>query len=879
MKTNLKVKEQDPIQNLKNQLKNELNRLQKAEILNNIGSLYYNQTQYKKSIEYYLQVLKILPGQKQLSQQEQEQKLVACRYISENYRKLHKYQKGLNYCVNHQELSELFKNELEIERAYCNFGQIYMDQAESFLEKNRYTSKEFEKKIDESISYFVKSQAQIKKLIDSQTKKSQISGQNDFSQYHLRQKYVESLFNQACALFVKGKWDNIYYDQSINKLKETLREADQIQYTIIKGKCYNTLGLIYLQKKEYEKANKQFLKDAEICLQNNDMSGLIDDYMNIGITNQYLKQHEESQKYYKKALKLSKENQLDEKKTELNDKLEGLAKEIELRKECEEIEKKLKRESNFRNERYQQKQIEYIDILISLEEYQKIIDHTSSALQQDQNNIKLLESKAIAEDKLKKYSDSKISYEKAIQFYQNIGKQTTDYANCLIEYANVLDELNCQVELIIQNYQEAYKIAIKLGDIYIQKVILENLDIIYETKKMKKQRIENKKLLLKLMAQYPELQGEDQSQSQNSSDSDSFDYNQDEDNDDDNDNYEIFQSLNNASNHNSEKMKSPSTQGQINKLNQKISKLNQNQQQTQRMEVEEDNQKLNISLRKKKNCSKIMEDDSDNNYEEEEDISKQQEDQYHQQKDVKINKNFFRQEKCSETKINQYQEKKNQNNKNNNNNQMLVNHKLVNPKQKILEVYHKKCQKYFISKDDNILKTLEQINNLNLKKYYQSDIKLAPFFKTIRNIDNLQTLDLSYNLLTNVSLKQLNFSKYNKNLTKLNLAYNHFYYDELFYEILCQCQELQNFQSLNLSGLRIQPSYYDQIWNLILKIRQLKVLKFKNSELDGLPKFLPNQLKESQIEELSLKNNCIDAESVDALTLLEHFREGFKVYF
>ncbi|KAL4441623.1 hypothetical protein ABPG74_021555 [Tetrahymena malaccensis] len=874
MKTAQKLKEYDIIQNYKNQLQsNGCSRLQKAEILNSIGSEYYNQTQYKKSIDYYLQVLQTLPGQKQLSPQEQEQKLIAYRYISENYRKLQKYQKGLNYCVHHQELSEAFKNELEIERAYCNFGQIYMDQAEYILDKNRCTSKDFEKKINESISYFVKSQLQIKKIIDTNIKKNLISGQNNFSLYDLKKKYVESLFNQACALFVKGKWDSIYYDQSIEKLKETLKEAEQIQYAIIKGKCYNTLGLIYLQKKEYEHAKKQFVKDAEICRQNSDISGLIDDYMNIGIAHQYLKQYDESQTYYKKALNLSRDNQLNQKTQELNEKLDGLKKEIELRKECEEIEKKLKRESNFKNERYQQKQIEYIDILSNLEEYQKIVDYTSQVLQQDSNNIKMLESKAIAEDKLKKYNESKISYEKAIQFYQKIGKQTADYAYCLIEYANVLDELNTQVELILQNYQVAYKIAIKLEDIYIQKVILENLDIVYETKKMKKQRIENKKLLLKLMAEHPQFQGDDQSQSSNSSDSDSFDDNQDEEEDD---NTDVFQSKKNELKQNSQGIKNPSALRQIEKDNRQINKLSQNKQQAQKMEVEDDNQRLNISMRKKKNRSKIMEDDSDYEEQEEENVSKQPDESNNQQKNIKVNKNFFKQEKSSEGKIQLSQEKKQQNDSNH---QQVIRNQLVNLKQKVLEIYEKKCSKYFITRDDNILKALEQINNLDLKKQYYTDIKLSPFFKTIRNIESLQTLDLSYNLLTNISLKQLNFSKYNKNLTKLNLAYNYFYYDEKFNNILYQCQELQNLESLNISGLRIQLNYYDQIWNYILEIRQLKIFKFKNSELNGIPNFVQNKLKESQIEKLNLKYNNIDLKGVDDLVLIEQFREGFKVIF
>ncbi|EAR94173.2 tetratricopeptide repeat protein (macronuclear) [Tetrahymena thermophila SB210] len=883
MRTTQKIKEQDTILNLKNQLKNNgLNRLQKSEILNNIGSQYYNQTQYKKSIEYYLQVLRLLPGEKQLNTQEQEQKLIAYRYISENYRKLHKYKKGLEYCENHQELSELFKNELEIQRSYCSFGQIYMDQAEYCLEKNRCISENFEKTIDLSIGYFVKSQTQIKKLIDANAKKNYnaLNTQNNFSLYDLKQKYAESLLNQAGALFVKGKWDSIYYDESINKLKETLKEADQIQDAIIKGKCYNTLGLIYLQKKEYEKAIKQFIKDADICRQQNDVSGLIDDYMNLGIVNQCLIKYEEAQTYYKKALNLSKENQFDQKKQELNEKLDDLKKEEELRKECAEIEKKLKRETNSsRNENYQQKQMEYIDILLNLEEYQKIIDYTSSVLQRDQNNIKMLVNKAIAEEKLKKFLESKISYEKAILFYRKVDKQTADYANCLIEYANVLDELKSQVDLIVQNYQEAYQIALKLEDIYIQKVVLENLDILYEAKKMKKQRIQNKKLIHKLIKQHPELKEEDQSQSQDSSDSESLDCNQDEDNDND----EIILSQKNVYRNNSIKMKNSSTQRQMEKPNQKINKSNENKQYNE-MEVEDDYENQNISLRKKKNFSKILEDVSDGIYSEEEDISKQQEELKNSQTNIKINKNFFKQGNSSEDKINknqgkQYQLDQNSSSIKNSNNQVGTNHKFDNIKQDILERYNKKCQKYFVSKDDNILKILEQTNDLNLKKQYYTDIKLSPFFKTIRNIENLQILDLSYNLLTNISLKQLNFSKYNKNLTKLNLAYNFFFYDEKFNQILYQCQDLQNLTSLNISGLRIQPSYYEQIWNQIIEIKTLKIFKFKNSELNGIPKFLQSKLEQSQIEALILKNNNIDPESMDSLTLTEQFREGFKLFF
>jgi hypothetical protein len=68
-----------------------------------------------------------------------------------------------------------------------------------------------------------------------------------------------------------------------------------------------------------------------------------------------------------------------------------------------------------------------------------------------------------------------------------------------------LDELHESTENIERGYLEASEVAVKLQDFYVMKVVLENLDILYESKKLHNRRKEIKKQLNKLLAEHPEL--------------------------------------------------------------------------------------------------------------------------------------------------------------------------------------------------------------------------------------------------------------------------------------------------------------------------------------------------------------------------------------
>lgn len=80
-----------------------------------------------------------------------------------------------------------------------------------------------------------------------------------------------------------------------------------------------------------------------------------------------------------------------------------------------------------------------------------------------------------------------------------------DYANNLIEYSNVLDELHSPFEEIEKGYLRAYEIAENIDEFFVMKVALENLDILYEAKKLSLKRKDVKKKLNKFLAQHPEM--------------------------------------------------------------------------------------------------------------------------------------------------------------------------------------------------------------------------------------------------------------------------------------------------------------------------------------------------------------------------------------
>lgn len=59
----------------------------------------------------------------------------------------------------------------------------------------------------------------------------------------------------------------------------------------------------------------------------------------------------------------------------------------------------------------------------------------------------------------------------------------------MIDYANILDELKEPLQQIEDIYAKAYEMARHLNDIFIQKTILYNLDIVFESRGMKNKRI------------------------------------------------------------------------------------------------------------------------------------------------------------------------------------------------------------------------------------------------------------------------------------------------------------------------------------------------------------------------------------------------------
>ncbi len=59
------------------------------------------------------------------------------------------------------------------------------------------------------------------------------------------------MFNLANSYYIKSKWDDSYNKEAILQLKEAAKFANSFDYKIVEGRCYNTLGLIYLGNKDY----------------------------------------------------------------------------------------------------------------------------------------------------------------------------------------------------------------------------------------------------------------------------------------------------------------------------------------------------------------------------------------------------------------------------------------------------------------------------------------------------------------------------------------------------------------------------------------------------------------------------------------------------
>lgn len=116
---------------------------------------------------------------------------------------------------------------------------------------------------------------------------------------------VDALYNLGSCFFVKGKFDNDYYKNSIEWLKKAIEYSIKIGYPILEGKCYNMIGLIHLQNKEYNKAEDFLKKDEEITEREKDVFGQVQTLKSLALVYNGKKDYEKALNALKKAARRS----------------------------------------------------------------------------------------------------------------------------------------------------------------------------------------------------------------------------------------------------------------------------------------------------------------------------------------------------------------------------------------------------------------------------------------------------------------------------------------------------------------------------------------------------------------------------------------------
>ena len=194
-----------------------------ANMLSNIGAVYSNQTEDDKALEYYF---KALPYAEQLN----DKLRIATLYInigSVYYHNPVNHNKALEYFIKALPLSEELEDNNTIGSAAANIGEIYLD-------RNRF---------DSALFYFQKS----KKSLDNS--EDEPYALNNLGRFYAR----------------KGN-----YDQAITYHKNAFDTAEKIDAALYMTQSVLYLGDAYYKKADYKQAVETYNRAVELALKISD---------------------------------------------------------------------------------------------------------------------------------------------------------------------------------------------------------------------------------------------------------------------------------------------------------------------------------------------------------------------------------------------------------------------------------------------------------------------------------------------------------------------------------------------------------------------------------------------------------------------------------
>ena len=386
--------------------------------------------------------------------------------------------------------AKLLDDFLEIQRGYCNIGNAYLDFCEELLEKGNFPRK-FERNIKKALDSFSESLSTCEKLLKTCQKSDKP---------HFERQKADALFNLGNAFLIKGRYDNDFYIKALDFFSQSRDFARSISYALIEGKSYSSIGLIYLNKKNYDQALQNLLKDEQICQKEKDYNGLRASCENLALVYQGKKDYEEAEKSFKKALKVVDtyfpQDLLSRKEIQKN--FEILQEEIRKGKKIEMELKAFYR----RNDCDLKKAFELLqELIFELEDYKKAKELFYKVLKdskEENPGFLMLYYGGIIEKNVGGSEKAKEFFEKADEKYREKSlvfkgnkEEIEEYVGFLINYGNFLDERKGTVEEIERIYWRSYDFAKGIEDNWNMRVSLNNLEILYESRgdKKKKERI------------------------------------------------------------------------------------------------------------------------------------------------------------------------------------------------------------------------------------------------------------------------------------------------------------------------------------------------------------------------------------------------------
>ena len=510
----------DQIRELEQQLHRAITDEEVAALHNNLGVFYSKLGNIDNALRHHKKELRYYRRQS-------TSRMTCYRFLAECYRCQSKYRKGTRYNFLHLELATKLKNVLEQQRACCNLGNLFLDRGERYLEEDK--DDRFLECIEQATKYLRDSEHYAERLLSqvqsdsTHTQGQQTSAKDPFEKAQLIRNYQrllnEAVFNIGNAYFVRGKYEDKYFAQATEYLRKTASMAKQSKSPILEGKAYSTMGLIFMQRKQYEQSKDYFEKDAQICEAQKDFPGLSLTLRNLAKVCQLTRDYSRTRDLLKKAIGINERHTEDQTAIdEINNELENLNEEIQLARRLENISRKcfrLQEEEHSLPSSWLELVREGLEIAIDkLDSYNKAVQlaelaigvvckdraTVSPPMSLQSYHAKFLYYLALGYQGLKKFKESDAAFKQALKLYKSQYEEQggSEYAMVMIDYGTMLDDFGREYEEIDRAYTDGFKLAEQCSSQRLKLTSLNNLEYIYRVNKKRNKLGEVKAMLHEL---------------------------------------------------------------------------------------------------------------------------------------------------------------------------------------------------------------------------------------------------------------------------------------------------------------------------------------------------------------------------------------------